>query len=142
MGRSEEKQKMTIDQQINEWMEKRDQLEVEYGRIARKPYLEAFRLEGLVSAASTFLTLQYLAHPHFLELDVKSPYITGASVALGLAMGLVCGSERRTLRECEKMEELRDEINYHNDVLQSMRTAPERYDPEVWYKIQVARLKK
>ena len=135
--------KMTIDETINEWTEKRDQLKAEYRQISRKPYIEGFKQEGLVSAVSTFLILQYLAHRHFLDLDVKSFYITGASVALGFAMGLICGNERGySSRESEKMEELRDEINHHNEVMQSMRTAPERYDTEEWYRAQVARLEK
>ena len=134
---------MTIDQLINEWTENRDKLQSEYTRITRKPYMEAFKQEGLVSAASTFLTLQYLAHRHFLDLDVKSLYIAGASAVLGFFMGLVCGSERGySSRESEKMEELRSEINHHNGVLRSMRTAPKRYGPEVWYRAQVARLEK
>lgn len=134
---------MTIDETINGWTAKRDQLETEYTQITKKPYLEAFKQEGLVSAASTFLTLQYLTHRHFLNLDVNSIYIAGASVVLGIAIGFVSGSERGySLRESEKREYLRDEINSHNEVLQSMRNHPERYDPEVGYKTQVARLEK
>lgn len=135
---------MTIDQKINEWTEERDKLQLEYTQITRKPYLEALKQEGLVGTTCSILTLQYLTHPrNFLDLDMTSLYIASGSILLGLLMFFLGGDARGySLGDTERREGLRDDINHHNEVLRSMRTAPERYDPEVWYKIQVERLGK
>ena len=137
---------MTIDETINEWTEKRDQLKAEYSRIEVKPVKEMLK-HGIVTGtmlAVGFPALHYWVHR---QLDESVLYFGAAFAIMVPVLGLISGCTRMfggeyAEKDRIRMEELRHDIEYHNEILRSMRTAPERYDPEVWYRAQVARLEK
>lgn len=137
---------MTIDEKINEWTEKRDQLEVEYSRIECKPIKEMVKHSILpaIMFGLGFPAMGYWLHGQVSEATL---YIGSAFAAAFPGMELVMGCLSMfggdyTAKDHRRLEELQSEINRHNEVLQGMRTHPERYDSEAWYKIQVARLEK
>ena len=137
---------MTIDEKINDWTEKRDQLEVEYRQIEVKPIKEMVKQSILpaIMFGLGFPAMNYWLHGQVSEASL---YMGGAFAVVFPGMGLVMGCSSMfggdyAAKDRRMMKELRSEINYHNEVLQGMRNHPERYDSEAWYRIQVARLDK
>ena len=137
---------MTIDEKINEWTEKRDQLEIERSKIEVKPIKEMVKhsLLPAIMFGLGFPAMDYWLHGQVFEATL---YMGSALAVMFPGMGLVMGCLNMfggdyAAKDHGRMKELQSEINHHNEVLQSIRNHPERYDSEAWYRIQVARLDK
>ena len=124
---------MTIDKKINEWTEKRDQLEVEYKQIEVKPITEMVKHSILpaIMLGLGSLGLDYWLHGQVREATI---YMGGAFLVMFPGLGLVMGcwemfGGNYTAEDHRRMKELQSEINHHNEVLYGMRNYPNRYDP-------------